>query len=73
MSNQYKPKKQTIIWNDIRSEDRPEIDTSILMLVNGHICYGEYDVGGFWDIENGTIAADEITAWAYFTAPTFED
>jgi hypothetical protein len=79
----YKPKKQTLIWNDIRSGHKPNMNRMLLILVGSDICIGGYEKlysverGNFFQFWDGDaqdpIAAEEVTAWAYLNAPDFEE
>lgn len=84
--NEYKPKKQTLIWNDIRSGHKPNTGRMLYILVGGEdICIGGYEVGQewqdgklvrrghFWDGQDqSTILDKEVTAWAYMNVPDFD-
>jgi hypothetical protein len=76
MKNKYPTKKQTIIWNDIRSGHKPEGNRMLYILWGTDIATGGYDKDGkfFWD-GNYTepIPMEEITAWAYLSIPDFTE
>jgi len=84
MEKKYKPKKQTLIWNDIRSGYKPDKGRMLYILVGTDVCIGGYDDleawdgnkirrGQFWDgTQQEIIPLEEVTAWAYLNAPDFE-
>lgn len=83
MEKKFKPKKQTIIWNDIRSGHKPKTGRMLFILVGSDVCIGGYEklysvekgyFFSFWDgNEQEHIDIEEVTAWAYLNAPDFED